>query len=132
MSIWYYEHTMIKAKTLAAFYKALPKTHAPTLKKLRVQIKKLYPSAVEQISYGMPLFKLEGKPLGGFHAAKNHSAIFVWSSTALKPLKKMLANFNTSVGTVRFPPQKPPPLKIVKAVLASREKEIRKKLGKKK
>jgi uncharacterized protein YdhG (YjbR/CyaY superfamily) len=116
---------MIKAKSLAAFYKALPKTHAPALKKLRAQIQKLYPSAVEQI-------KLDGKPLGGVHAAKNHSAIFVWSGTALRPLKKMLADYDTSTGTVRFPPQKPPPLKVVKAILASREKEIRKSLGKKK
>ncbi len=123
---------MIKEKSLAAFYKALPKTHAPALKKLRAQIKKLYPTAVEQISYGMPLFKLDGKPLGGVQAAKNHSAIFVWSGTALRPLKKMLAGYDTSTGTVRFPPQKPPPLKVVKAILASREKEIRKALGTKK
>ena len=123
---------MIKAKSLAAYYKALPKTHAPALKKLRAEIQKLYPTAVEQISYGMPLFKLEGKPLGGVHAAKNHSALFVWSGTALRPLKKMLAAYDTSIGTVRFAPDKPPPLKVVKAVLASREKEIRKSLGKKK
>jgi uncharacterized protein YdhG (YjbR/CyaY superfamily) len=123
---------MIKAKSVAAFYKALPKTHAPALKKLRAQIQKLYPTAVEQISYGMPLFKLDGKPLGGVQAAKNHSAIFVWSGTALRPLKKMLADYDTSIGTVRFPPHKPPPLKVVKAILASREKEIRKSLGKKK
>lgn len=123
---------MIKAKTLAAYYKALPTTHAPALKKLRVQIQKLYPTAVEQISYGMPLFKLDGKPLGGMHAAKNHSAIFVWSSTALRPLKKMLANYETSTGTVRFPPDKPLPLKVVKAIFASRAKEILKNLAKKK
>jgi uncharacterized protein YdhG (YjbR/CyaY superfamily) len=120
---------MIKAKSLAAYYKALPKTHAPELKKLRAQIKKLYPTAVEQISYGMPLFKLNGKALGGIQAAKNHSAIFVWSSTALRPLKKMLADYDTSTGTVRFSPEKAPPLKIVKAIFASREKEIRKNLS---
>ncbi len=123
---------MIKAKSIAAFYKALPKTHAPGLKKLRAQIQKLYPTAVEQISYGIPLFKLDGKPLGGVQAAKNHSAIFVWSGTALKPLKKMLAKYDTSIGTVRFPPDEPPPLKVVKAIFASREKEIRKALAKKK
>lgn len=123
---------MIKAKSIAAYYKALPKTHAPALKKLRAQIQKLYPTAVEHISYGMPLFKLDDKPLGGVQAAKNHSALFVWSSTALRPLKKMLANYDTSIGTVRFPPQTPPPLKVVKAILASREKEIRKELRKKK
>ena len=99
------------------------------LKKLRAQIKKLYPKTTEHIAYGVPLFKLDGHPLVAFRAAKKHSSLFVWSGTALGTVKKLLDTYSTSMGTVRFPPDKPLPLKIVKAVAAARAKEIKKRWG---
>ena len=118
-------------KSIDAYIAAVPATHRVALKKLRGQIKKLYPNATEHISYGMPLFKLDGHPLAGFRAAKHHSGLFVWSSTALGTLGNMLDGYDTATGTVRFAPDKPLPERIIKAVLRARAKEIKDRWGRK-
>jgi len=112
-----------------AYLAGVPATHRAALKKLRGQIKKLYPKATEHISYGMPLFKLRGHPLAGFRAAKHHCGLFVWSSTALGSLGDMLDGYDTAVGTLRFAPDKPLPGRIIKAVLGARAKEIKNRRG---
>src|SRR3989442_8315549 len=111
-------------KSIDAYLAAVPATHRAALKKLRGQIKKLYPKATEHISYGMPLFKLHGHPLAGFRAAKRHSGLFVWSSTALGTLGDTLDGYDSATGTVRFAPDKPLPERIMKAVLAVPAQEI--------
>ena len=114
-----------QCKSIDAYLASVPATHRPALKKLRGQIQKLYPKATEHISYGMPIFKLDGHPLAGFRAAKRHSGLFVWSSTALGTLGDMLDGYDTAVGTVRFAPDKPLPERIIKAVLGARAEEIK-------
>jgi len=120
-----------QCKSIDAYLAAVPATHRAALKKLRGQIKKLYPKATQHISYGMPLFKLDGHPLAGFRAAKRHAGLFVWSSTALGTLGDMLDGYDTAVGTVRFAPDKPLPERIIKAVLGARAKEIKDRWGRK-
>lgn len=107
---------MTKAKDINEYIRLAPVTHRASLKTLCSQIKKLYPKATEHISYSMPLFKLDGHPLAGFRASKDHNGLFVWSGTALGTLKKELKGYDTAKGTVRFTPDKPLPLSIVKAV----------------
>jgi uncharacterized protein YdhG (YjbR/CyaY superfamily) len=123
--------TATKPKTIDTYLAAIPITHRATLEKLRKQIKKHYPKATEHISYGMPLFKLDGHPLAGFRAAKRHSGLFVWSSTALGTLGDMLDEYDTATGTIRFAPDKPLPERIIKAVLVARAKEIKQRWGRK-
>lgn len=118
-------------QTISAYLAMVPATHRPVLKKLRAQIKKFYPKATEHIGYGCPLFKLDGHPLAGFQAAKNHSSIFVWSGTAFKTLSKLLDGYDTGMGTIRFAPDQPLPERIIKAVLAVRAKEIEARWGRK-
>ena len=116
-------------KSIDAYLAAVPATHRAALKKLRGRIKKLYPKATEHISYGMPLFKLDGHPLAGFRAAKRHSGLFVWSGTALGTLGDMLDGYDTAQGTIRFAPDRPLPERIIKAVLGARAKEIKDRWG---
>ena len=116
-------------KSIDDYLAAVPATHVAALKKLRGQIKKLQPKATEHISYGKPLFKLDGHPLAGFQAAKRHSGLFVWSSTALGTLGDMLDGYDTAQSTIRFAPDKPLPERIIKAVLAARAKEIKDRWG---
>ena len=115
--------------SIDAYLAAVPATHRTALKKLRAQIKKLYPQATEHISYGMPLFKLDGHALAGFRAAKHHSGLFVWSGTALGTLRDMLGGYDTAQSTIRFAPDKPLPERIIKAVLGARAKEIKDRWG---
>jgi uncharacterized protein YdhG (YjbR/CyaY superfamily) len=108
---------------------SVPDTHRAALEQLRDQIKKLYPQATEHISYRAPLFKLNGHPLAGFQAHKNHSGLFVWSDKALPSLGNTLNGYDTTESTIRFAPDKPLPENIVKAVLDARAREIKERWG---
>ena len=110
--------------SIAAYLASVPPMHRRALKGLRAQIKALYPDATEHIAYGRPLFKVDGRPLAGFQAAKNHVSLFVWSGTAFKALGTLLDAYDTGIGTVRFAPDAPLPVRIVKAVLKARAQEI--------
>jgi uncharacterized protein YdhG (YjbR/CyaY superfamily) len=95
-------------------------------------IKKIYPKAEEGIGYGVPLYKLHGHPLCSFKASRAHSGFFPWSSgiltkTTVKPLVK---NYSKGAGTVRFPPSHRLPVRVVRAILKTREAEILVRWGK--
>jgi len=75
-------------------------------------------------SWTATCWRVSGRP-------KRHSALFVWSSTALGTLRDMLDGYDTAVGTVRFAPDKPLPERIIKAVLSARVKEIKDRWGRK-
>ena len=121
--------TKPRPESIDSYLATVPDTHRAALKALYEQFKQLYPDATEHISYGKPLFKLEGHPLGGFQAAKHHSALFVWSSTVLGTLGDLLDGYDIGESTVRFDPEKPPPLRVVKAILDARAAEIRARWG---
>jgi uncharacterized protein YdhG (YjbR/CyaY superfamily) len=118
-----------KPESIDAYLSTVPETHRAPLSELRDQIRALYPTATEHISYGKPLFKLDGHPLGGFYAAKHHSSLFVWSDTALGALAEMLDGYDTAESTVRFPPDQRLPESLVKAIFNLRAQEIRERWG---
>ena len=117
---------MTKPTTIAEYIAAAPATHRPALKKLKAQIKKLYPKTTEHIAYGAPLFKHNGHPLAAFSAHKKHIGFFVWSGTAFATLGTLLKGYDTGVGVIRFAPDSSLPDKVIKGVLKAREAEIKK------
>ena len=56
------------------------------------------PEAVEIISYRMPMYKLNGKPLVGFAGFKNHVGFYPISSSFLNDYKKELKGYVTTKG----------------------------------
>ena len=54
------------------------------LQRLRAEIARLVPDAVEAISYGMPTFKLHGRGLVWFAAWKAHCSIYPLTDTFLE------------------------------------------------
>ena len=92
-----------------------------TLEELRHMIKAVAPDAVETISYGMPGFKYQGRRLVYFAVWKNHCALYGMSSDAHQD---ELAAYDTSKGTIRFPPSEPLPEALVKTLVSARIAEI--------
>ena len=84
------------------------------------------PEAEECISYGLPAFRLNGKLLVAFGAARNHCAFYPMSSSAVENHKSELKAYSTSKGTIRFPAGRPLPTtlvrKLVKARIAENER----------
>jgi uncharacterized protein YdhG (YjbR/CyaY superfamily) len=104
-----------------AYLSGLPEDARATLEELRRMIKAVAPDAVESISYGLPAFKYRGRPLAYFGAAKNHCALYGLSPDAHPDL---LAAYDTSKGTIRFPRDEPPPGALVKTLVSARIAQI--------
>ena len=95
------------------------------LERLRQAIHAVAPGVEECISYGIPAFRLNGRSLVFFGAWTNHCAFYPGSSTTLKKFQKDLIGFQIAKGTIRFTPEKPLPVALVKKLVQSRIQKIR-------
>jgi len=115
---------MKKFASVAAYLRAVPPAPRAALQKLRKTIKAAAPEATEVISYGIPMFKHHGM-LVGYAAFQDHCSLFM-STYVTGRLKKALASYDTSKGTIRFTADKPLPAtlvrKLVKARIAQNER----------
>jgi uncharacterized protein YdhG (YjbR/CyaY superfamily) len=112
---------MNKPADIDAYLSTLPEDSRETLAGLRRTIKALVPEAAESVSYGVPTFKYQGRPLIYIGAAKNHCALY---GVNLDLFPDELSAYDTSKGTVRFPAGQPPPEALVKKLLNARIAEI--------
>lgn len=108
-------------ESVDTYLTALPDEQRGMLEEVRKLIASIAPDAVESISYGLPTFKYHGKPLVYFGAAKNHWALYGAGGDAYPEL---LAGYETSKGTIRFPWDEPIPADIVNTVVSDRLAKI--------
>ena len=101
---------------------ALPAPQRAALQKLRSAIKSAAPKAEECISYGLCAFRLD-RPLVAYGATKTHCAFYLMSGSTIQAHRDLLKNFDTSKGTIRFSPNKPLPISLVKKLVKARVKE---------
>lgn len=99
----------MKSKNLEVdkYIQGFPKNIQKILKQVRALVKSLAPKAEEALSYGMPGYKLNKKPLVYFAAWKNHLGFYP-TPTGLTRFKKELKNFSGAKGSVQFPFEKVP------------------------
>ena len=108
-------------KTIDEYIKAFPDDVQRILEKMRKTIRDAAPGALEEISYQMPAFKLNGA-LVYFAAFKNHIGFYPTSS-GIKQFKKELSRYQGGKGSVQFPIEKPIPYDLVKKIVIFRMKE---------
>ncbi|HEY1419731.1 MAG TPA: DUF1801 domain-containing protein [Candidatus Dormibacteraeota bacterium] len=96
-----------------------------TLQEMRRMILGIAPDAEECISYGMPAFRLDGDVIAGFAAFKNHLSYLPHSGSVLAELAGELAGYKSTPGSLHFPIDKPLPRSLVKKLVATRLKELR-------
>jgi uncharacterized protein YdhG (YjbR/CyaY superfamily) len=113
-----------KARTIDEYLAALSADKRAALQKIRKAVRAAAPRAEECISYGLPAFRLDGKGLAAFGAATNHCSFFPMSGKTVAKLAKDLEGYDTSKGTIRFPPGKPLPAGLVKKLVKARMAEI--------
>ncbi len=87
--------------------------------------------AVESISYGMPAYKVNGKPLVYFAGYKSHIGFYA-TPTGHKAFEKELSKYKQGKGSVQFPLNEPLPLKLIKEIVLFRLAENKEKYGAKK
>ena len=93
-----------------------------TLEELRVTIKAAAPGVKEKISYQMPAFTLNGKGLVSFAGWKKHIAMYPGAS-AIEAFQEELSKFVAGKGTLKFPLDKPLPLKLIGEIVKFRVAE---------
>ena len=93
---------------------------------LRNIIKKNAPNAEEGISYGMPAYKLNKKPLVYFACYPKHIGFYA-TPTGHEKFKKELSSYKQGKGSVQFPHEKPIPFELVEKMIKFRMKENGKK-----
>lgn len=101
------------------------------LTEIRKLILDIAPEAAESISYGMPAYKLNGKPLVYFGGYKSHIGFYA-TPTGHKAFEKELSKYKQGKGSVQFPLHEPLPKKLIREIVLFRLAENREKYGKKK
>lgn len=77
-------------------------TQRRELARLYSIVKRLAPTVDESISYGVPTFKLRGKPLIYFAAFPNHMSVYPASDDMVQALGEKIARHRTGRGTLQF------------------------------
>jgi uncharacterized protein YdhG (YjbR/CyaY superfamily) len=103
-----------------AFLANVPEPAHGALQKLRAQIRAAAPGAEEVINYGVPMFRLDGRNLVSFAAAKAHCSFFVQSPAVMEVFAGDLEGYDTSKGTIRFKPERPIAAALVKKIVKAR------------
>ncbi len=103
------------------YNEAQPASVRPGLEKLRQTIRKAAPGAEEVLSYKIPAFKFHGMLLW-FAVFKNHYGLYPYSKT-IQIFKDKLSGYEFTKGTIKFPLDKPIPVKLVMEIVKFRIKE---------
>lgn len=111
------------AATVDEFLANLPAEQQAALNDLRSTIRSVVPDAAETINYGVPAFKLHGRNLVSFGAARDHCSFYVQSPEVMEAHAAELTGYRTAKGTVHFTPDKPLPAGLVATLVTARINE---------
>ena len=112
-------------ETIASYFAKFPETSQKRMQQIRTLIMEKAPEAQESISYGMPAYKTNGKPLIYFAAFKNHIGLYATPSGHTH-FADALSQYKQGKGSVQFPNEQPLPLDLIAEIIAFRVEENKK------
>ena len=109
-------------KNVEEYINQFPDDIREQLEQVRAIIKIAAPDAEEGISYGMPGYKLNKKPLVYFAGYKTHIGFYA-TPTGHSQFAVELSQYKQGKGSVQFPLNKPLPLDLISRITRFRVKE---------
>jgi len=103
-----------------AYLASQPEPVRRVLEVVRRTIQSAAPEAEESFSYGMPAFRVGGRPLVAFGAAAGHCALYPMNPATIEVYRRLLGQFETSKGTIRFNVSQPLPAGVVRTLVKAR------------
>jgi len=113
---------MKKPNNVEAYILEFPAEIQIKLFQMRETIKENAPEASEGISYGMPAYKLNKKPLVYFGGFEKHIGFYATPS-GHERFKKQLTEYKHGKGSVQFPNSKDLPLDLIAEIVKFRVEE---------
>lgn len=110
--------------TVAAYLDTLSREHRVAVEKLINIVKAAAPQLEEGLSYSVPNYKLNGKPVIGIAAAKTHTGLYVMSKAVIKAFSAELKVYDTAKGSIRFPLDAKLPAALIKRIVKARVAEV--------
>ena len=101
------------------YIQSFPAEVQQVLHEVRATVRNTAPQATEEISYGMPAYKVNGKPLVYFAAFKNHIGFYA-TPTGHEAFANELSKYKQGKGSVQFPLNQAMPLKLIARIVQYR------------
>ncbi len=113
--------------TIDEYIADFPENIREFLEQIRQTIQQIEPEAEESISYSLPTFKLNKKPLVYFGGYKNHIGFYA-TPNGHQEFSKELSRYKHGKGSVQFPITEPMPLQLIAQIVKFRIKQNKEKL----
>jgi uncharacterized protein YdhG (YjbR/CyaY superfamily) len=107
-----------------AYLERLPTDQREALEALRRTIRSVVPGVQETIRTRVPAFRYNDRPLVSIGAGKGHLSLFIMYGDVLKTHLDELGEFDTSNTVIRFTPDRPIPMPLVRRLVKARAAEI--------
>jgi uncharacterized protein YdhG (YjbR/CyaY superfamily) len=115
---------ILDSLTVDEYIAAKPEAARVVLQRERHAIRSALPAAAEGISYGMPTYKVNSRPVLYFADWKRHFSLYPCTSSLQAAFKGELAAYDVEKGTIRFPLSDPPPVKVIADIPLFRAQEV--------